>query len=511
MNHTKSLWACLSRGVHLFFLLAAFQSSADEIENFVQEEIIRLYRQRISVLERLSSLSQANRQDILELRLDLQVRRDELFRQRSMGMGYNENFLRFVTDEAILRTQVLLAKWKLDSAIQEDFAAKHVAALDRKVSLAEFRLRHTYSKIVTIHPRLYEILSLMAFSRSETLSDGTIGEWNPADPRSIQSSSSEGLKKVLLSFMETVRLRTKLDVDQLVKYHLQLLGAAGHFYSRGGQINDIVFVGENGQQTTARDVLAEWEKSIQNSRPDLRIAQQSYDTLIHVHGFGDANGRIAEIAKQHVLAIAYLPPLLTREKTAVENYQYQKRFGTGFFQEGLYRQTLETQGFIEEISRLIPASETIGEVQLAGSSVVIATLKDDKPANLHVITRMYEHREGQLPPIKGVPVISDAKLGDLQLRLTTNNWENYQDLAPTKLITTERQGRTKLAYGVFSLPMSGSSFSTIALSFAFHYRQSNGLEVWFNNRQANYNVALKLSTDPCNQLSSANFATAVGY
>jgi hypothetical protein len=344
--------------------------------------------------------------------------------------------------------------------------------------------------------KIKRILQLLSFVRSESIADGTIGDWNPASAEEIQASSVRGLVNVLNSIESKEFSSQKITLEKIQEFQGNLLGKAQHHFSQAGRINEIVFTNKDGKKTHVRELLTslieELNSDISSQSNDQKLlrALSLYGRFLHYHPFGDANGRTAEMLLQIALEQAQLLPLLTREKTAYENYAYQRMFGDNDPSlTGALSISKESTEVAKALLNFYKQKCEIQRLGISGANVV-TFCKNKEDLYAHVWARVYVARKGKpLPPVKGAPVIADAKAEDLNLRYSSDIWKTSSDAKPALVIPLKRLGLSDVSFVGFELKIPSPQHG---ISFAYWFENvqvaGESKTVWFNNNQNNYNT-----------------------
>ena len=468
--------------VCLAIWLSASPLFAQDHEGFAFRQTLARWNAQISALEG----GDANQrfQEASYLYFELKDREAKLRDLQFRGMGHNSGILDYVAQDALPRLNRLFERWN-----RTPDRAHYDRELDKQryyISETEARIRNLWTEMQRGNPGILRVMQLMAFSRSETIGDGTIGDWNPNSPGNIQSTAIKGLIKVLNQIQN--KGDRGISVSQLQEFQGTLIGAAEHHFSRGGLINGIVFRQGDGNTKHVREYLAEFEREINAMPPGLIASFEGYTRFIHLHPFGDVNGRIAEVIKQDILGRAGLPPTITREKISSENYLYQNIFGRGNYFGEVNDMARETEAFLNVWKQILGTDGKIIDVWLSGPHVVTTMIKNGRRMTV-INNRTYSLAEGvELPPIKNSPVLIGRDAQDLSLRFTTDNWVNQNEVKPTHTVKTGRFGEVQLSYPFFVLDTPEISEQGTKMEFAFNYQTPKGETVWFKNRDQNFSA-----------------------
>lgn len=481
-------------------LLVASSSLAGVHEDYARDQYLKALANEVQAIKQ----GGAGKPEIVD-RLnvafyDAKERIQTMDKIKSLGQSVTESVRTYLKDTHLPALEAVYSQWQLTPNKGAYDKANEAARARLKVAEAELKAAYAEAKIHG--PALKRMLQFLALARSETLADGTIGDWNPDSPEAIQQSALAGLRRVLEA-MEQPDVESKpMTVDSLLRFQAILLGRAAHFYSQPGRINDIVFQQSDGQKVHVKKYLEAWERTVAERPAGLEAANEAYGTFLHLHPFGDANGRVAELARQFILSKADLPPLITREKTAVENYKYQGLFGGGIVADAHTGLATETTAFIKGLSKVIGENGRITGVDLAGGNVVAEVERAGK-TSLVVVNRTYSLTEGtSLPPVTGSPVAVGKAPSEVSMRLTTDSWKTSTDLAPKEVVKTTREGPVNLSFAIYEVEVPSSAGGHKA-QFAFYYDHPNGSRVWFNNNNRNF-LALTAPAGACGELRRAS-------
>lgn len=462
-------------------------------DDYATDQYIKLLNENLRVLNNAGPQN-GKAAELLHIEFfETQERLKNIAQLESLGQSYGGTIRAFLRDKYLPALNAVYQKWNIKPDAKPYDAAKIKAANELKVAEAE--LAATFRDMQRRSPLTRRLLQYLSLSRSETIATGIIGDWNPDAPGAIQSSALSGVRYVL-NEMERPEVRGRnLTVDTLLQWQGAMLGKAAHFFSQPGRINDIVFQQADGRRVHVRDHLATWQRELAARPANLVAANEAYWMFLHLHPFGDANGRIAELARHYILAKADLPPVLTREKVAIENYKFQAIFGRGNVDVEHTQLARETRDFMLALDKTIGAGKIVG-LDLAGGSVVVQVERGGETRAL-VISRVHTLDTGKaLPPVTGTPVVV-GKASDLSLRVTNDSWKTQVDVKPAAVVETRRLSETKLSYAIYEVAAPNNPAGN-RTSFAYFYDHPNG-RVWFNNDGANY-TAVTVSPGPCNDI-----------
>lgn len=368
-----------------------------------------------------------------------------------------------------------------------------------KLAVYEAAIKVKYQKIKAKHPGIRRALQLLALSRSETMADGTIGDINPASRKAIQESSTRGLYQSLMKVDDL--LDKPVNMETITKLQAPLVGEAAHVNSQPGRVNDITFTNKKtGVKTHVKTYLSEVIKKINSKKPDLTHALASYGDFLHLHPMGDANGRTAEIIKLMLLEQADLPPTITREKTAMENFFYQKKFGAGYdVPDEAIAQLKETEQILDSLAAQLEGKNIV-KVELMGANVVIQASEGARQ-DMILLTRAYEIPvDIELPPVKGAPVLGGSTTtNDLFMKTSHNGWKSA--VKPSARVEATRMAGPRVNYPMYVLKDVKPNQD---LEFLYYYTHENGQTIWFKNGDVNY--AIEPVADNCLTKMSGNIA-----
>ncbi len=502
-------WFVQRSAVLLSLLLGATVGVADPYQNFALHELRRVLEAQI---QEIRTLPPADAQRSLSiLYFDLVTRRTQLEIQKSFGLNYSLPFLQDLNSSILPAVQKVAETRGL--VPQRHFYETARAAEELQVIQLTSRLERLWkSETLLGQPLARKVLSYLALGRSGTLSSGSIGDTNPSSRENIQDSSLEGLNRILENIKRDPEMRPTLN--NLKAAHAQMLGAAQHFFSQPGQFNDIRFTQSFGGTTPIHHYLHLWEQALVLAEPSLRNAIAAYDGFLHLHPFGDVNGRIAELSRQMILRELGLPPLLTPEKTAVENYFYQHLFGSGPFSTQASFLLNETLRVLEFLRDEIAGNFKIADVLLSGSHVILDLDTHFGQRRVAVLTKSFDVPEkGAVPPELGSSVIVGGVESALHLRYTLDQWKSQSDMTTKKSISTSRMGRPQTRYSLFLLPDVIKHGAGYPMSFVFfHHNKGNEIS-WLNNGGSNYSASLMdrtstfQSSRTCSGLAQSNETT----
>lgn len=448
-------------------------------QDFANREIMHLYAQKRASMANLSPEDLAT-WSALELE-DARLRIAELEGTKAARMSYDPIFLEHLQNvhvpailQEVARRKVTPSKGAVASDDSQNKA--------RLVELAD-ALRNALKSSKDAY-LLRSLFELLAFSRSETLGDGRIGTWNPASVETIQDSAVHGLLWVL----DQIAQRKATDIvtyEDLMQWHRALLGAAGHSMSSGGMVNDIHFLNKEGQWEHAALYVRRWLDAVNASSGSLEDAAKLYEEFLHLHPFGDSNGRIAEVGKVLITSKSGLLPIVTREKTAAENYLFQKLYGTGRSLKEVIAQAEETLDILAAV-RAVTKDQPLTGVDLVGSNILFSTSR-----SVFVMNRTYYVKpdETGLPPIRGAPVVLDETKARASyvMRVTWDQFKSFSDIKPAHLVRAKRLGRLKLEYPIFAISKTRIPKGA-GLTLQFLYTHPEAGDIVFNNHGNNYDV-----------------------
>lgn len=502
----------------IFLMIAAQTAFSGDHDDYVARNKMEEIDALVEQWKNLPSPTQEQINQLHLLYAETKKRLEVLEKVRFEGMNYNHTFYLYLRDKLQPGLSDLYSHYGLKP--DETPFQKQIEQDRRQTLQVEKELREEYQKLVKTHPLIKRIMQYMGFARSETLGVGVIGKLNPDGSSSerntectkrIQDSALWGLDQVLdhLGSLQTIPAITLEDLSQ---YHGKLLGLAQHEYSTPGKVNDIFFKNGRGEKISIQEYLQVWEKEINENDPSLANAIRAYDGILHLHPYGDSNGRIAELVRQIILEKAQLPPLLTREKTAYENYLAQQYFGQGNFYKDALALARETLDYLRHWSQILNPDPNesqveiqIQDVKLTGGHVVVAVREKGTHGNhekIIVTNRTYRIPENvPLPPILGATVISIAPIEAAQMRITTNQWKTHRTVSPKTWVPTHREGKAELYYPFYELNIENvdengnihvnNKGEELPVEFVFFYKHKNGQDIWFNNKTKNFSTLIR--------------------
>jgi hypothetical protein len=452
-------------------------------QDFAHQEILEIYAKKRRELVRLPDQERLLGASA-ELH-DASLRIKSLEAARNAGMTFDASFLEHLRSVHVPALEATLTQKGLtadEAELQPDHhrAQGQLDDLTKKLEAA-IKAAEKKTKDSKILRSLFELL---AFSRSETLGDGRIGDWNPASSDQIQGSAIRGLLWVL----ETIDQRPSeqsITYEDLMAWHRALLGSAGHSFSFGGRVNDIYFANEQGQKEHVSLFVRRWLDKVNTSSGGILESINLYGEFLHMHPFGDSNGRMAEVGKVLLTSKVGLLPLITREKTSVENYLFQPLYGNGDLAQEAIAQANETLAVHQAIRDILGGQPLTG-VELIGSNVVFSSA-----TTIFVLNRTYfvDPSLTGLPPVRGAAVVLDTQEArdSYRLRMTFNNFATVQDIAPSVLVPTARLGRLKLGYPIFAVKKKDLP-QGVPMTFQFLYKHPQSGDVIFHNNGQNYEL-----------------------
>jgi hypothetical protein len=302
----------------------------------------------------------------------------------------------------------------------------------------------------------------------------------------IQATATAGLLQAIENLESFAASGQGPDLAFFRRQQAIMLGAAEHFYSRAGEIVPIVLAREDGAQVPLVTHVESWVRSLEEEPASAADSVAAYARVLHLHPFGDSNGRIAEVAKQVLLRRLGLPALLTPEKTSIETYRDSVGWGQTDFTEGALSQVRDTLEFLRPFEKLARGGWEIGEVSLSGSSVVAMLRRASGGRAVLVIARALETTlGGALPPAPGAIVLAGERASALRLHLGVGGWsDSPDDLPPADVVPAPRVGDLQVAYPFYFRELGAGEAARLV--FAFHYTHAEGHEVWFNNGGRDY-------------------------